>query len=63
MKSVEFSDNLEKICRFAFFQTGLESVEFPASLKTVAQGAFASCKNLKTVKLSNGMEVLGTVEY
>ena len=44
-------------------ESELESVEFPASLKTVAQAAFAGCKNLKTVKFNEGLEVLGTDEY
>lgn len=35
----------------------------PASLKVVAQGAFARCKNLRTVRVNEGLEVLGTDEY
>ena len=44
-------------------ESGLENVEFPASLRTIAQGAFAECANLKTVKFGEGLEVLGTDEY
>ena len=43
--------------------SGLENVELPASLRTVAQAAFAKCENLKTVKFSEGLEVLGEDEY
>ena len=43
-----------------FEGSALESVEFPASLRTISQGAFAECKNLKTVKFNEGLEVLGT---
>ena len=63
MKSIKFSTGLEKICLFAFFETVLEKVEFPASLKVVAQGAFACCKSLKIVTLNEGLEILGTDEY
>ena len=35
---------------------------FPASLRTISQGAFAKCKNLTTVTLNEGIEVLGTNE-
>ena len=35
----------------------------PASLRMIAQGAFAKCKSLKTVEFSEGLEVLGTDEY
>ena len=54
---------LEKIDLFAFFQTDLEIVQLPPSLRVVAQGAFASCKSLRSVKFSEGLEVLGTDEY
>lgn len=36
LKSVQFPDSLETIRPDAFFNTGLESVELPASLRTVA---------------------------
>ena len=51
---------METIGLFAFYNTGLESVEFPESLRTVAQGAFSDCKSLKSVILNEGLEVLGT---
>lgn len=38
-------------------------MEFPASLRTIWQASFYSCKNLKTVKFNEGLEVLGTDEY
>ena len=44
-------------------RSGLENVELPASLKTIAQEAFAQCTDLKTVKFGEGLEVLGTDEY
>ena len=54
---------METIGLFAFYNTGLESVEFPESLRTVAQGAFSECMYLKSVKFCEGLEVLGTEEY
>ena len=38
-------------------------MEFPASLGTVSQAAFAMCKSLKVVKFREGLEVLGTDEH
>ena len=58
-----FPKALEKIRIFAFFKTGLESFKPPISLGEVAQGAFAECKSLKSVKLNEGLETLGTDEY
>lgn len=60
---MEFSEGLEKIGLFAFYATDLENVTLPASLRTIAQGAFAQCGRFKTVKFSEGLEVLGTDEY
>ena len=43
-------------------ETGLENVDFPASLRTISQEAFSECENLKTAKFAEGLEVLGTDE-
>lgn len=63
MKTVEFPDCLEKIGLGAFMGSGIEHVKLPASLSTIAQGAFAKCESLKTVKFSEGLKALGTSEY
>ena len=63
MKNVIFSNGLESIDLFAFAGTGLENVELPSSLRTVAQGVFAKCESLKVVKFGEGLEVLGTDQY
>lgn len=60
---MEFPDSLEKISLFAFAESGVEQVMLPASLRTIVQGAFAGCKNLKTVKFNEGLKTLGTDEY
>ena len=63
MKEATFPNCLESIDRFAFFESGLKSAELPASLKKISQGTFYKCKNLKAVKFSEGLEVLGMDEY
>ena len=60
MKSVSFPAGLEKIELYAFSESGLESAVFPASLRTVAQGAFSKCKSLKSVTVKKGLEFIGT---
>ena len=57
---MEFSEGLEKIGLFAFYQSAIESVVFPASLRMLSQGAFARCKFLANAKFEEGLEVLGT---
>ena len=63
MKTVELPESLEKIGLEAFMESGLENIELPASLRTVAQAAFAKCKSLRTVKFNEGLEALGADEY
>ena len=36
LKNVQFSEGLEKIGLFSFYETGLENIELPASLRTIA---------------------------
>ena len=43
LKNMILPEGLEKIDLYAFRETGLEDVELPASLRTMAHGAFAEC--------------------
>ena len=60
LRSISLPEKLEFIGTDCFRGSALESVELPASLRTISQGAFVECKNLKTAKFSEGLEVLGT---
>ena len=59
LKHVAFSEGLERLGELCFSQSGLESVEFPASLRTVSKGSFSQCENLKSARFAEGLEVLG----
>ena len=63
LKSVDFPKGLEHIGMSSFSGTGIEYVEFPASLRTIEQCAFCLCKNLKYAKFEEGLEVLGVDRY
>ena len=63
LKSVEFSEGLEKIDEAAFQETAVENVVLPSTLRTVSQGTFALCKQLRSVVINEGLEVLGTDTY
>lgn len=41
----------------------IESVTIPDSIKEIQDYAFASCKNLKNVKMSKNIEILGTNSF
>ena len=62
MRSVEFSEGLQKIGSRAFAQSGIESVALPSSLRTIGGEAFFECKRLRSAQLNEGLEVLGAKE-
>lgn len=63
LKAVPFPDAVEEIGRYAFSESGLESVATPQSVRIIRQGAFCKCDSLRTATLNEGLETLGTDEY
>ena len=60
LKTVQFAEGLTTIRMKAFWESGVEALDFPASLRTLERGAFAQCKGLKCVKFRAGLEILGS---
>ena len=56
---VELLDGLEKIGTGSFYESGVESVIFPQSVKIVGACAFGYCACLKSALLNEGLEMLG----
>ena len=44
------------IDRYAFFESGLESIEFPSTLEVIEDSAFSICSSLHSVKFSEGIK-------
>lgn len=63
LKTLELPEGLEEIYFQAFAQSGVERIEFPASLRVLAQATFYQYMSLKAVKFREGLEVLGTDEH
>ena len=63
LKSVQFSDGLEKIGTSAFSGSGIENIVLPSSMKIIGCFAFAECKYLRKVRLNEGLDVLGAKGY
>ena len=57
IKSFSIPRGITKINSDAFEYTGLESITIPSSVGEIGSGAFYKCENLKTVKLSTGVEL------
>lgn len=43
----------------AFYDTAVEELTFPSGVKTIGDYAFARCQNLKTLNLTEGLELIG----
>ena len=44
------------IDRYAFFESGLESIEFPSTLEVIEDSAFSTCLSLRSVEFSEGIK-------
>ena len=62
LKTVEFSEGLEKIGVAAFKESGIETIAFPASTKAVGPQAFEGCEQLRSIWLNEGLKTLGAKE-
>lgn len=62
LKTVEFSEGLERIGNRVFYKSALENIVLPSSIRIVCGQAFAKCEKLRSVYLNEGLEVLGAEE-
>ena len=60
---MEFPEGLERIGPGAFQGSRIEHVEFSASLRAIARGAFAKCANLRSVEISEGLEKIAAAAF
>lgn len=58
LKNIHFGKSLEHIGEWAFYCCSLEKIELPGSIKDIGKSAFECCFYLKSVKLSEGIEVI-----
>ena len=59
LQTVELPDTLEVIHKAAFRDSGLTSVEIPASVKIVDRWVFAGCNELADIQLHDGLQEIG----
>ena len=62
--SITIPDNVTSIGMFCFaWDTALESIVIPGSIKTIEQGMFRDCSALKSVTLSEGITRLDSTPF
>lgn len=57
LKSVKIPNNVERIGKSCFRNSGIEEITFPSTLKEMHESTFNGCKNLKTVRVEEGCAV------
>ena len=60
--SIRLNEGLEMIGQYSFANTGLKSVIFPSTLRTVMYGAFYNCRRLQSVEINDGLQYLSVSE-
>lgn len=55
-------EGTEEIMPNAFFQSEIESVKLPDSMKKIGAYAFCECKNLRFIDFGNGIKEIGKVQ-
>ena len=55
----EFGSRLRRVGDHAFADTALREFAAPKGLRVIGSGTFMNCKELRTVKLNEGLESLG----
>lgn len=59
LKTIRLPSNLEVIEDSILYNTGIESIEIPQSVKEIGQSAFGLCADLTSVSIPDGVEKIG----
>lgn len=60
LQTVHLEEGITALPASAFCKLPLTHLDFPESLTSIGDGAFAGCKTLKSVSLPDGLEQMGT---
>ena len=63
LKHVEIPEGVEKITDFAFYNSEVESIKLPDSVKRIGDEAFSHCHNLKEINLGNSVKQIGNYVF
>lgn len=55
---IELPETLETVGSYAFYQSGLQSINFPLGLMEIKNNAFDSCQELEDIKLNSGLKII-----
>lgn len=58
LKSIVLPDTIIEIKQFAFYNTGLSTINIPNSVKEIETDVFRECSDLETVYIGNGVKMI-----
>lgn len=56
---ITFEEGMASIPNYLLTNTSIKTIEIPATVTKIGYGAFRGCKYLTSVKLSNGLKIIG----
>lgn len=59
LTNIDLHEGILKIGNYAFCNSGLSSIDFPSSITSIGDGAFAICNSLTSVELTQNIETIG----
>jgi hypothetical protein len=59
LETVEIEEGLEEIASFAFWNSGVVSINLPSTLKKIGDYAFSSCVNLESLVIPSSVTEIG----
>lgn len=63
LEEADFGSSLMQVSTYAFYDTGLQSLKCPMSLRTIDNYAFAHCEHLIDVKLNDGLLLIDSYAF
>ena len=57
------NEGLEKLGESAFYKTAIQSIDVPSTLKRIEEKMFYCCKDLRSVKIPNGVKHIGKSSF
>lgn len=61
--TVKLNDSLVSILGWAFYSSGVSSIEFGSSLALIANNAFQDCLNLTSLEISDSLKTIGDCAF
>ena len=63
MTSIKLNNNVKSISDYAFYGTSLQTLDIPASVESIGEGAFYSCRKLESIVFNSALKTIGDYAF